>query len=362
MSASKPTPETEGSPPVLVSPVLVSTVTPVYRGADTVAELAARLDAVRRRWQDDGWPFELVESIFVDDASVDESAAVLARLEDEFDFVRVVTLSRNFGQHPATAAGILHSSGDWVLTLDEDLQHRPEDAEQLLERATTRSLDVVYARPSGDVHRSWYRDRASRGYKQLLAVSTGDPNVRLFNSYRAVRGSVARAAAAVVGHDTFLDIAIGWFTQRVGARRLELLDSREEGGYGLRSLLSHARRAMISSQTKWLRMGAAVGIGALSLSLVLLGWILVQKLVAPESIVVRGWASLFLTTTFFGGLVAFLVGVALEYLRTLVLGAHGKPSFFVVDRSLDALPRRFFARRSLEADAAPDPSGPRVDG
>lgn len=336
--------------------VLVSTVTPVYRGDRTLDEMAARLDAVRRRWRDDGWPFELVESIFVDDASVDESSAALERLEAEYDFVRVVTLSRNFGQHPATAAGILHSSGDWVLTLDEDLQHRPEDADYLLERATTGGLDVVYAQPSGVVHRSWYRDRASRGYKHLLSVSTGDPNVRSFNSFRAVRGSIARAAAAVAQHDTFLDIAIGWFTQRVGSRHLELLDSRE-GGYTFGKLLSHARRAMISSQTKWLRLGAAVGIGALSLSVLLLAWILVQKLVAPESIVVRGWASLFLTTAFFGGLVSFLVGVSLEYLRTLVLGAHGKPSFFVVDRSLDAGPRRFFARHPLDVpndDAASD--------
>lgn len=337
-AASPPEAEEERPPRVLVS-----TVTPVYRGAQTVEELASRLDAVRRRWDEEGWPFRLVESIFVDDASVDDSAAVLERLEAQFDFARVVTLSRNFGQHPATAAGILHTSGDWVLTLDEDLQHRPEDADALLERATTRALDVVYARPSGEVHSSWYRDRASRGYKRLLSLFTGDPNVLLFNSFRVVRGSIARAAAAVARHDTFLDIAIGWFTQRVGSRGLRLLDPRE-GGYTFRSLLSHARRAMISSQTKWLRAGAAVGIGGLSLSLVLLVWILVQKFLTPESIQVQGWASLFLTTVFFGGLVAFLVGVVLEYLRTLVLGAHGKPSFFVVDRSLDAGPRRFFER------------------
>ncbi|MDA8019989.1 MAG: glycosyltransferase [Thermoanaerobaculia bacterium] len=351
---------TDSSPEPAVpgrSKVLVSTVTPVYRGARTLDELVSRIDALRRRWSEPAWPFELVESIFVDDASVDESSDVLERLEAEYDFVRVVTLSRNFGQHPATSAGILHSSGDWVLTLDEDLQHRPEDIELLLERATIHGSDVLYAQPAGIVHRSWYRDRASRGYKRLLSLSTGDPNVRLFNSFRAVRGSIARAAAAVVGHDTFLDIAIGWFTQRVGARRLDLLDSRE-GGYTFRRLLSHARRAMISSQTKWLRLGAAVGIGALSLSVLLLVWIMVQKVLAPASIEVRGWTSLFLTTAFFGGLVACLVGVSLEYLRTLVLGAHGKPNFFVVDRSIDVGPRRYFADHPLdvsgEADAVSD--------
>lgn len=335
--------------------LLVSTVTPVYQGAATLPGLVERLERVRRSWRDGGYPFELVEAIFVDDASVDGSSAVLRRLEREVEMVRVVTLSRNFGQHPATAAGILHSSGDWVLTLDEDLQHRPEDMGELLELGATEGLDVVYARPGGGVHRSWYRDLASRGYKRLLALATGNPNVRIFNSFRGLRGSVARAAAAVVGHDTFLDIALGWFTQRVGARPLSLLDPREaESGYTFSRLLSHARRAMVSAQTKWLRLGAAIGVGALVLSLFLLGWILAQKLIAPDTIRVRGWTSLFLSVAFFGGLVSFLVGVALEYLSTLLLGAHGKPTFFVVDRSSDEIARRFFVRREGSRSEAPD--------
>lgn len=325
--------------------LLVSTVTPVYRGEKTLETLALRLAEIRRVWRQEGSPFELAESIFVDDASVDGSPAVLERLEKELEFVRVVTLSRNFGQHPATSAGILHSSGDWVVTLDEDLQHCPEDIAALLETGVTRSLDVVYARPSGEVHRSWYRDLSSRGYKALVSFATGDSNVRLFNSFRALRGSVARAAAAVVGHDTFLDIAVGWFTQRVGARSLVLRDERGgEGGYTFWKLLSHARRAIISSQTKWLRLGAVVGVGALTVSVILLLWTLVQKLVAPASIEVQGWTSLFIATSFFGGLIAFLVGVALEYLSVLLLGAHGKPTFFVVDRSLDAVAREHFDR------------------
>lgn len=329
--------------------VLVSTVIPVFQGEGTLAQLTAQLQAVGRQWRQGGLPFELIEAIFVDDASIDHSGEILCRLEQQIEIVRVVTLSRNFGQHPATVAGILHSSGDWVVTLDEDLQHRPEEIVRLLETAVTQRLDVVYACSEKKVHSLWYRDLASRTYKALLALATGNQNIRDFNSFRAVRGSVARAAAAVVAHDTFLDIALGWFIARIGTWVVELRDEREtQSGYTFVKLLSHARRAIVSSQTKWLRLGAGIGMGALAVSLLLLVWILGQKLIAPASIQVRGWTSLFLSVTFFGGLTSFLVGVVLEYLSTFLLSAHGKPTFFVIDRSIDDTPGRFFARRGAD--------------
>ena len=99
----------------------------------------------RQRWQTEGAPFELGEAIFVDDASIDSSSEVLRDLDEKYDWIRVVTLARNFGQHPATIAGILHTSGDWVVTLDEDLQHDSAAIESLLKIAAETNADIVYA-------------------------------------------------------------------------------------------------------------------------------------------------------------------------------------------------------------------------
>src|ERR1043166_8574160 len=94
--------------------VYLSTVTPVYRGAEFLRELVDALADIRADLAARHHPIELVESIFVDDDAVDDSAAVLEQLQQAHAWIRIVHLSRNFGQHGATIGGILHSSGDWV--------------------------------------------------------------------------------------------------------------------------------------------------------------------------------------------------------------------------------------------------------
>jgi len=319
--------------------LLLSTVTPVYQGAAFLEELVGELDRLRGRLERDGAPIELVESIFVDDSSTDGSAEVLASLGRRHRWVKVVSLSRNYGQHPATVAGILHSSGDWLVTLDEDLQHRPRHVVDLLARAAVDGRDLVYAAPEGAVHGSRFRDGSSRLYKRLVAWLAGNPRVRSFNSFRLIRGSVARAAASVASRETYLDMALCWFTDRIVALPLPLEEIRQatsgRSGYGFRSLLRHARRMLVSSQIKPLRLGALVGVAALGTSLAGAAVTVGLKLVRPELVQVRGWASLVLTILFFGGLISLLLGIALEFLSDLHLQALGRPTFFVVDRSGD---------------------------
>ncbi|MAE96451.1 MAG: hypothetical protein CL910_17520, partial [Deltaproteobacteria bacterium] len=170
----------------------------------------------------------------------------------------------------------------------------------------------------------------------------GDEHVPLFNSFRMMRGSVARAAAAVSTHDTYFDVALGWFTNRVTSLPMELHDTRPDmargSGYGPRALLSHARRMLISSDVKALRIGASIGVTALLTSLVSTLLVLGMWMVRPEFFDgVRGWLSLFLAILFFGGMTALLAGIAVEYNATLLRLAQGKPTFFVVDRSKDRL-------------------------
>src|SRR5882672_7517570 len=103
---------------------------------------------------------------------------------------------------PATIAGILHTSGDWVVTLDEDLQHSPARIEDLLRKAIIHRSDIVYANAETRVHQSHLRDVGSRLYKHVMKLMTGNPNVTAFNSFRLIRGDVARAASSTCGHDT----------------------------------------------------------------------------------------------------------------------------------------------------------------
>jgi glycosyltransferase involved in cell wall biosynthesis len=328
--------------------IYLSTVTPVYHGAAFLRELVRELLALKEGFEKQGLPIRLVEAIFVDDDSVDDSFAVLTELEGEYPWIKVIRLSRNFGQHPATIAGILHTSGDWVATLDEDLQHPPCHLLPLMLEAVANHWDVIYGKGKG-VHASAPRDGSSRLYKAMMTRLTGNPHISKFSSFRMLRGSVARAAAALSTHNTYLDVALTWFTNRVGTLALPLQDTRfiqtGQTAYSYRLLVAHAGRMLTSSEVHLLRVGALIGVAALGLSTVMSVVVLVQKFFFPESIHLRGWASLILAILFFGGLTALLAGIVLEYMSSFRLHLLGRPAYFVVDRSKDTLLARLIAEK-----------------
>jgi len=316
--------------------IQLSTVTPVYRGASYLEQLVERLHQVRASFAAESREVRLCEAIFVIDGATDNSLEILRRLESKYAWVKVIELSRNFGQHPATMAGILSSTGDWVATLDEDLQHRPEELEAMLRHAATNSLDIVFAKPVTAVHSSYFRDQSSGLLKKAIYRMSGNPHVNKFNSFRMMRGSICRAAASVASHDTYFDVALCWLTDRIDTFELVAEDERYathgKSGYSFFGLLRHAKRLLITSNLKLLRLGTAIGFLSLVTSVTLGVGVLCLKIFSPESIQSLGWTSLSLMVLFFGGLISFLLGVALEYISHILIHSMGKPPFLIVER------------------------------
>lgn len=317
----------------------ISVVVPVYAGEAYVEQLTADIESLRHSFRASRGDISLNELIFVDDGARDNSPALLDRIAVTRDWVRVLHLSRNFGQHAATIAGISHSSGDWIVTLDEDLQHPPARIVDMLRKAAETGSDVVYAKPTGTVHQKLARDLSSRAYKRMMEWITGNANLRRVNSFRLLRGSVGREAARVSQHDTYFDVTLSWFTGRIATAPMSLKDERYIGtgksGYGFRSLLSHGRRMIASSQLKVLRLGVLFGLVVAGVSVVGSIALILIRLLMPQLIAIQGWASQMLAITFFGGFCIFLLGILLEYMSIMVMRSNGRPLFFVVDRSSD---------------------------
>ena len=327
----------------------VSVIIPVYSGEQFLERLVAELASIRAQWRDQGAPMRLAEVILVDDSAIDRSPTLIDQLAGQHDWIVPLHLSRNYGQHPATVAGILYSAGRWVVTMDEDLQHPPHRIIELLACAACQSADVVYAQPTRPVHGSRIRDLGSAGIKLCISRLTGIKHVRLINSFRLIRGEVARAVASVAIHDTYFDIELSFFTERIGNVPMPLADERYQrtgkSGYTLRSLISHAWRMIFSAHLRVLRFMTVLGAVTVGGSIILTLAMVVAKLTWPDTIAVRGWPSQMVAVMFFGGVNVSMVGIALQYLSTLVLRAHGRPTFFVIDRADDAELARFFQRQ-----------------
>jgi len=324
----------------------ISIVIPVYSGGVYLRELVEQIARVRDSWIESKCALSLSELIFVDDAAIDDSAKVLDDIALHNPWVSVLHLGRNFGQHAATIAGILHTDGDWVVTMDEDLQHPPGSIIKMLECVATTNCDVVYAHPVGAVHESKFRDLSSRLYKLILESVSSNPYIRKSNSFRLIRGGVARGASSVCGHETYFDIALTWFSNRIEVVPLVLKDQRYiqsgQSGYSVKSLLSHSRRLLVSSNLNVVRMGALFGFVATILSLIAAIGLIATKLTNPDAILIQGWASTILAITTFGGLSLMFLGILLEYLSLLVQRAHGRPVYFVLNRTSDAILQNYF--------------------
>ncbi len=313
-------------------------VTPVYAGEKYLDILVKKIKDLGADLKCNDAPIELIEAIFVLDGAIDNSYKLLEELNKKYDWIRIITLSKNYGQHQASAAGILYSSGDWVATIDEDLQHDPNFILPMIATAIIGNKDIVYAVPIKPVHNSIARDWSSKFFKYMLSILSSNKRIKVFNSFRVIRGVVARSAAAVGSAEMYYDISLGWFTDSVTTYQLELIDTRYQtskvSGYNFKKLLEHSRRLFVSAQSNITRVLSLMGFFSMLIGMLFILFIFGNALFDQYS-EVPGWASIALLILFFGGLISLLLGVLLEYVAVIMSQSQGKPSFFVVDRWRD---------------------------
>jgi len=305
-------------------------VVPVYQGSTT---LEGVLDEIAPMFADrvsaDGHQYVVAEVLMVFDNGPDGSDEVIRRLAARHPQVRPVWLSRNFGQHAATLAGMASSGGEWVVTLDEDGQHDPAYIPQMLDTAMREHAALVYSRAQNVAPHGVARNLASRTSKKIISAVTSDPNVTIYQSYRFMLGEVARAVSAYAGTGVYLDVALGWITARVAQCDVVL---REEGGrrsgYSPRKLLSHFWRMFLTSGTKGLRLVSVVGASLAALGAVFAVFVLVARLF--DLIVEPGWASLMIVLLVASGAVLFSLGIIAEYVGVAVNTAMGRPAYVIL--------------------------------
>jgi glycosyltransferase involved in cell wall biosynthesis len=321
--------------------ITISTVTPVYGGEKYLPDLLHALKVLREEWKTNYEGLKLKESIFVIDECRDNSDQILMAYQKNEPWVKVHYLSKNFGQHPATIAGVIQSTGEWVVTVDEDLQHHPKHIMDLLRRSVKEHSDICYVNSESKVHKSFIKDMFSKWFKYLVGRMIGDKNAKYYSSFRCIRGSVARAAAAVAGPDAYFDVALGWFTKRVVSENIELIDLRnlnaaEQSGYSLWSLIKHGKRMIMTAKLKLVRVIMFLGIVSFLFSIVFSAYVLFGSLYyGTDQFRIEGWPSTIVSIYFFGGLSCLFLGIIIEIISDLTMRANGKPTFFIVNRESD---------------------------
>ncbi|WP_255413381.1 glycosyltransferase [Mycobacterium sp. 4858] len=304
---------------------------PVYSGAVTLPGVVKELNQLRSTQKTpNGREFRVDEVLLVWDRGIRGSEEVVRELAAHNEWVRPIWLSRNFGQHPATLAGMTSSGGDWIITMDEDGQHDPAYIGDLLDRAYQDRTQLVYASPMNRPPHGLLRNTASWLTKWLfLHILVSSDGLRAFNSYRLILGEAGRSVAAYAGAGVFLDVALSWVvTNASTCPVLMRQEGRPASAYTLRRLVSHFWRLVISSGTRPLRFVSMMGILFALLGFGVAIYSVIQKMVGDVG--VQGWTSVFVATLVVGGAVLLALGIIAEYIAASANMAMGKPVYVIV--------------------------------
>lgn len=305
-----------GDPPSLD----LSIVVPVYNSAPTLHLLLERLTAVIPTFA------KRYEIILVDDGSRDDSWAVMQRLRDSYpEHLVAVQLMRNYGQHNTLMCGLGLARGEYVVTMDDDLQNPPEEIPKMVARIRSQGLDLVYGCPSIRNHAHW-RNLGSNVVWHFYRTVFRNPITP--TPFRVMRHQLAKSVLFYDLNFTYLDGLLAWCTSRIGTVEVEH-HARAEGrsGYSLGKLVGLALNLYTNFSLLPLQMVSALGLLAAASGFLVGAYYMFQYLVS--SISVPGFASTIIAILVLGGIQLLALGVIGEYLGRLHLNVNRKPQYVI---------------------------------
>ncbi len=334
----------------LSHPVAYSVVVPVFNEEGNVEALASRIVSAMEKV---GAPFEL---LFVDDGSRDRTPLLLSRLGARDRRIRVVRFTRNYGQEAAVEALYLNARGRWLIQMDGDLQHPPEEIPALIAKME-EGYDVVYAVREGR-RDALLRVVASRtmqwSMRSLMEIELPED----VSTFRLMSAPIARLVAALPERRKFFSALLVWSGARIGTVRVRH-EARHAGAthYNFTKLLNHTFDLIVGFSSKPLRYIGTLGFLFAIAGLGLGAWVIARKLIWNYGIM--GWPSLFASVVILGGMQLIATSVIGEYIARIYVQAQARPLYNIAERinfdesqAADELRRASAATRSASEASA----------
>ena len=300
---------------------LYSVVVPVYNSEHTLYELYERVSKVF-----DETLHEDFEMILVDDGSKDHSYEVMEELHDKDNRVKIIQQARNFGQHPALLCSFKYVKGDFIITMDDDLQHPPEEIPKLVKVMNERDdVDVIIAKYEGRQHNII---RRMGTWVSVYATSKmlKKPRDLEITSFRLIRRFIVDA---IVKMDVHLP-QIGNLLVQTSNRIINVPvhhDARKYGksGYSFKRLAKDLIYDITTNSAFPLIVVRDLGITSFIISVVLALFYLFRYFVYGVS--VEGWTTLVLFMLAYNGVILLSIGIIGEYLMHILDEAKKMPNY-----------------------------------
>ncbi len=303
----------------------VSVVVPGYNEADNIPRLMDTLLSVLS-------PYQHFEIIFVDDGSADATTQLLQQLNQADVRINYISLSRNFGHQNALKAGLDHSSGDCVISMDADLQHPPSLIPELIAK-WQEGYDIVYTRRKEDKKLPIFKRKTSSIFYKLINYF-GDLNIEEGTAdFRLMDSRAVMAFRSMNENDLFIRGLVSWLGFK--QYKIDYHPAERFAGttkYSVKKMFSFATKGITSFSIKPLRLSALLGF-SFSVLAFLYGIYAIYGYFFSNR-VVSGWTSVVMSVLFMGGIQLIILGVIGEYLGKLFIQAKNRPLYIIRDSSI----------------------------
>jgi dolichol-phosphate mannosyltransferase/undecaprenyl-phosphate 4-deoxy-4-formamido-L-arabinose transferase len=253
----------------------------------------------------------------------------LRRLNEK---VKIITLTKNFGQHNALMCGFSIASGQYVITMDDDLQNPPEEIPKLISAITNSDLDVVYGIPQRK-KQSLLRNVGSFAFFRLVSsIFRQIPKLKVTN-FRIIRKYVVDHILQIYTPNPLVGLLILKVTEKIGTVTVEHHERlRGKTTYSMAKLLRHFLHGILYNSTLPLKAVFVLGIACLCLCVTLGTYYLIAYL--KGVITVSGWTTLVLLMLFFSGVIMFSMGIVGEYLLRIIQEVYRIPQYVIKDKEV----------------------------
>jgi undecaprenyl-phosphate 4-deoxy-4-formamido-L-arabinose transferase len=297
-----------------------SVVIPVYNSEDTLVELVSRLSSILPGL------FSDYEVILVNDGSQDNSLGIANRLAVQFSWVKVLNLLRNYGQHNTLLCGIRAAQYQIIVTMDDDLQHPPEEIHKLVTELA-KGYEVVYGYPLHETHGLW-RNLASQVTKLALQSTMGAETARHVGPFRVFYSRTREAFSNYQNSYVNLDVLLTWGSARFSAIPVE--HARRQAGqsnYTIRKLVTHAVNMITGFSIIPLQVASLMGFSFAIFGMLVLIYVVGRYLIQGGS--VPGFPFLASTIAIFSGVQLFALGIIGEYLARMHFRLSDQPPYVI---------------------------------
>ena len=310
---------------------MISVVSSVYNEGEILPELLRRLTAVLSSRGED------YEIILIDNGSTDETPAILTDAHAKNPNVKMIQLSRNFGQVMALRAGLKFAGGDMVITMDGDLQDLPEEIPKLIAKLKD-GYDIVCAKRLNRKD-TLFRRLPSFCMRKILSFLMRGGDMPQGNEYalvgvfRAMEREVVDAINNLPEHTGHIQGLIRWVGFREGIIEVEH-GKRLKGKskYPLGKLIAYALDGAVAASTYPLRIVTFIGILLAAASFLLGIWQFVYRILYGTKL--AGFTTLILVILFIGGMQFIILGILGEYIGRVYMETKNRPLFVIKKKLL----------------------------